>query len=777
MKTIRAFTYSAIFVAATLFSSPATAGIKDLSKRTTKVDQLVQKVLGEQKLKPNGSISDAQFVRRIYLAAIGRIPTAAEASQFLADKSHDKRNQLIDTLLESEGYVSHFYNYWADVLRINRRLGRSGASNEYAYKHWVKESLRSNKPFDQMVYEMVSAEGNVWDNGATGYYHRDRGMPLDNMANTVRVFLGTRLECAQCHDHPFDKWSQKDFFKMASFTYGVRAGYDRSGNSSSIRQSMSSDRREKSRKIAEKVSGIKGFYPSRRDSDIDKMYASDDRRNMARRKGIKTAEKYKAINQTVLAAVQKYDRENRAIGQLVNDIYNPLRYSAMSVNDRDAKLPHDYQYDDAKPNDTIDPSPMFDSAFDKAAMEDGYLPTYAKWMTDKDNPQFSKVIANRLWKKAFGVGLVEPVDQFTEYTKPYNPELMVYLEKTMKDLDFDMKSFLAMLFKSKAWQRAAHTEEISAGAPFYFPGPALQRMSAEQIWDSLATLVIPDPDHYQPTLGTELRAIDRDKKIYDALESRTPEEFRAMVDELAVEVKASYLKQGKLREKYNQARKDEDEENTRTLARELRSIQNAMRRKIAKVAYNGADGRTRNMDSLMAGAGMSQMAGEGERYVRTSLPKVAIEVPKDLSKTQRKEWTRNQKKYSSSWRRTASTVMRASELPTPAPRGHFLREFGQSDRELIENANTGASVPQALNLMNSSLADMLRHPYSVLGQALSKCETPTDEIKTLYQLMLTRAPTESEIDRLLREYNSNGKKARNNVIWAMLNTQQFIFAL
>ncbi|MFT6618282.1 MAG: hypothetical protein ACJASX_001172, partial [Limisphaerales bacterium] len=178
MKTLRAFTFSAIFLAATLFSSPASAEIKNTSSRTKKIDQLVVKVLDEQKLKPNGAISDTEFVRRVYLAAIGRIPTAEETTEFLSSKSRDKRNQLIDKLLESEGYVSHFYNYWADVLRINSRLGRSGASNEYAYKHWVKESLRSNKPYDQMVYEMVSAEGNVWDNGATGYYHRDRGMPL-----------------------------------------------------------------------------------------------------------------------------------------------------------------------------------------------------------------------------------------------------------------------------------------------------------------------------------------------------------------------------------------------------------------------------------------------------------------------------------------------------------------------------------------------------------------------------------------------------------------------
>ena len=86
--------------------------------------------------------------------------------------------------------------------------GQVGAITGTAYANFVKESLRENKPYDQFVREMISAQGQAWENGAIGYYMRDRGMPLDNMATTVRIFLGTRIECAQCHNHPFDKWSQ-----------------------------------------------------------------------------------------------------------------------------------------------------------------------------------------------------------------------------------------------------------------------------------------------------------------------------------------------------------------------------------------------------------------------------------------------------------------------------------------------------------------------------------------------------------------------------------------
>ncbi|MBG85819.1 MAG: hypothetical protein CMO80_02830 [Verrucomicrobiales bacterium] len=638
----------------------------------------------------------------------------------------------------------------------------------------MKESLRSNKPYDKFVYEMVSATGNNYENGATGYYHRDRGMPLDNMANTVRVFLGTRLECAQCHDHPFDKWSQKDFFKMASFTYGVRAGYSRNGND--VRRMIGNDRREKIMKISEEITGMKNFYPTRRESDIDRMFEKDDRRSIARRRGIETAEEYKALNKKVMAAVSKLDVDNRTMGRVISDIYNPVRYSAMSVRDRNAKLPHDYQYDDADPHDEIEPEPMFDSKFDQEILESkGYLPAYATWMTSKDNPRFTQVIANRLWKKAFGVGLFEPADQITDHTKPASPELLKHLEESMEELDFDMKSFLAMLFKSKAWQREAFAEEIPIGEPFHFAGPALQRMSAEQIWDSVVALVIPDSDHFQPSLGRELSDIDRERRINEAIAAHEPEDFKDMVLELTAQVKKSYAKQDKVREAYNKARQDEDDQKTRELSQELRGIQREMRSKIYKVAYNGTDRRGgRSMQSMMAGAGMS---GDGERYVRTSTKRPKVKMPEGLTRDQQRKWIRDQKYAASSWSRTASQMMRSSELPTPAPRGHFLREFGQSDRELIQNANDGASVPQALNLMNGDIADRLRHPYSVLGQALEKCESPEDEIKTIYHLMLTRQPSQAEIDRLLKVYEFEGRNARRNVIWAMLNTQQFIFSI
>jgi hypothetical protein len=150
------------------------------------------------------------------------VPTLDEASEFQASTYPDKRARLIAELLGSEAHVSHFFHFWADILRLQEDdAGSRNAS--VAYQLWVKRALRENMPYDRFVAALVSARGKYWENGAVGYYHRDRGMPLDNLANTARIFLGVRLECAQCHNHPFDKWTQMDFYKLAAFSHNMDA--------------------------------------------------------------------------------------------------------------------------------------------------------------------------------------------------------------------------------------------------------------------------------------------------------------------------------------------------------------------------------------------------------------------------------------------------------------------------------------------------------------------------------------------------------------------------
>jgi len=186
---------------------------------TRQIDALVDAHHTKVGTKLNAPVSDEVFVRRLYLDVIGRIPTLAESERFLGSKDADKRAKLIDALLVSPGFASHHFNWKADQLRL-LPLGLAGQPG-WLYDVFVKDAIRTRMPYDEFVRRLITASGYLWEDGAVGFYVRDHGMPLDHMSNLTRVFLGTRIECAQCHDHPLQPVTQKDFYQMAAFTFGV----------------------------------------------------------------------------------------------------------------------------------------------------------------------------------------------------------------------------------------------------------------------------------------------------------------------------------------------------------------------------------------------------------------------------------------------------------------------------------------------------------------------------------------------------------------------------
>ena len=216
----------ATLTSASIAQAPARSIQKDLSPAQAKelaasVDVLLDAGLKSLGKEPTARIDDAGYVRRAYLQLVGRIPTEAEASAFLGDMSSDKRTRLIDTLIDSPGHTSTMSNWWFDLLRVKSRQRQLSGE---PFAHWIREAVRCDMPYDQFVRELVTATGPGHKEGcgATGYLLRDANMPHDAMANTLRLFLGTRLECAQCHNHPTDHWTQKDFYAMAAFFGGIR---------------------------------------------------------------------------------------------------------------------------------------------------------------------------------------------------------------------------------------------------------------------------------------------------------------------------------------------------------------------------------------------------------------------------------------------------------------------------------------------------------------------------------------------------------------------------
>ncbi len=145
---------------------------------------------------------------------IGTLPTAGEVRQFLADPRNDKRSRLINELLERPEYADYWAFKWSDVLRVDRQA--LGSQEAYAYYKWIRRSIADNKPFDQFAREIITAEGPL-DEVPEGGFYKVVATPGQKASTLSQVFLGIRIACAECHHHPFDRWSQTDYYGMAAF--------------------------------------------------------------------------------------------------------------------------------------------------------------------------------------------------------------------------------------------------------------------------------------------------------------------------------------------------------------------------------------------------------------------------------------------------------------------------------------------------------------------------------------------------------------------------------
>jgi hypothetical protein len=178
------------------------------------IDELVDAKLRKLNIHPAGLCSDADFLRRVYLDIIGTLPTASEAREYLGDTSADKRSALVDSLLLRKEYADFQALKWSDVLRVDRlSLGHKQA---YVYYRWVRETFAHNRSFDDVAREVITATGPLSQNPA-GNLFKVAKKPGEVAATVSQVFMGIRIECAQCHHHPFDQWSQRDYYGMEAF--------------------------------------------------------------------------------------------------------------------------------------------------------------------------------------------------------------------------------------------------------------------------------------------------------------------------------------------------------------------------------------------------------------------------------------------------------------------------------------------------------------------------------------------------------------------------------
>ena len=648
-------------------------------------DTLVEQQLRKYNSRPNKTIDDETFLRRAYLKIIGRIPSIEETYAFLQNRNRtSKRRQLVDQLLNSEGYASHWFHFWADILRAkDRTQGASGATGR-PYVSFIKDFIHSNKPYDQFVRELISSSGPIWEkgNGAVGYYFRDRGMPLDNMANTVRIFLGTSLECAQCHDHPFDRWTQKQFYEMSAFTHGVG--------------------------------------------------------DLRRKEGTKNLASFNKL-------VREQEDEDGKLRRSALTIRDILQFGLDSRGKGKIRLPKDYQYDNAKPNEEVNARTIFGLAveLDENMKEIGSRETYANWLASDANPRFTTVVANRLWKQVMGIGLIEPVDNMMDDTTASHPALLAYLEKLMYALDYDTKEFLRVLYNTKIFNRASPRQQhsLSSDIPYLYPGPTLERMTAEQIWDSLLVLTYPDVDN---------RKMKNEPMEYDKFVRYTSMSGQELLSELLTKV--------------NGGDKMMAENN------------NAKGKKVAPADNVNCPIKTnRTADPSITAVGND---GKAVAFCCNNCKNRFIEQQATASKPKPsgKQAGGNDMMMGGGVVYAKRNEVRASELGSPAPIGHLVREFGGSDREQIQNGHKDASVTQILNLLNGYIEkNVICNKKAVAMKNMATEETLDKKVSAIFYTILNRKPDAHEQRDAKDAVKRHGDEAYADLLWTLVNSHEFLF--
>ncbi len=601
-----------------------------LKKAALQIDQYVATFYRSKKLPVPPVTDDATFLRRSFLVAVGRIPTAEEARAFLEMEDSTKREALVEYLVKSKGYSSHLSNWAFDILRItDGRVGTS-ATNE-PYRQWVRNAISNNMHWNEFTRSLIASSGDGWDQktAAVGYYTRDRGMPLDNLANTMRVFLGTRMECAQCHDDPFGTTERHDFYQLAAFTHGQ----------SSIGQD-----------------NMKPLWDELRDGDKPQ------------------GEEYR-IAQVMWDQVYGMSLGGGGSGQI--------------------ELPSDYQYRDGKPGEVVGGHTPFGKVVrmsEKRASDDG-REKLSEWMLSKTGEQYPTVIANRMWKRMMGKGIYEPVDDYMPASKSPHPDMMAFLGRIMVDMDYDLQAFQQILLMTKTFQFGTNPNPSVVEGGDDFHGRKIERLSSEQIWDSLITLAAGDPDT-QPTRTLDDRIRVGGKPVLVGKKTMT---------QLSKEVLA--LKSDT----------------------EVRSYFDKF---MAEVKSGG--------DSSSSSSSMM-----GMKEVRT--------------------YDKN-------------SMVRASELPSPAPREHFLYLFGSSDREVVDGASREPNVGQVLSLMNGFVQKQLVNNSSAhLYKSLEGATSEKEKIRRLYIAILSRPPSDEEMTWMLEEVKVEGDAGYRNIVSALVMSSEFLF--
>lgn len=448
---------SAVVTLMISLSSSLRAAETSLEQTAATVDALI---LADSASAVVDTIDDAAFLRRVSFDLIGRPPTSAEVTAFGLNPADDKRQQIVSQMLSSADYAKNWSRYWRDAALLPATNARSNLVQP-AFEDWLVESFSANRPWDAMVKDLLTATGTVRDNGATALMFAHEGEPEEIAAEASRLFLGIQIQCANCHDHPWDGWKREQFHEFAAFFPRVSVRRERGSDRPFDYEVMSMDVDRR------RTQGISQFLLNRLDRNRDQFLSEDEAKNSP------LARLFTEQIQTVV--------DKNGDGRLSLE---EIRTARPPDNNRPGQgSAEHYMADLSDPSsDGTLVHPAFfvgDAKVDHSLKDVQRRETAADLMTSADNPWFARAVVNRLWYELTGTAFYLPIDDLGPDRAAEHADALQVLCDGFVASGHDLQWLLKTITATQLYQRSINSQAEG------FVRLEPQRLRSDQLYDAL----------------------------------------------------------------------------------------------------------------------------------------------------------------------------------------------------------------------------------------------------------------------------------------------------
>ncbi len=450
---------------------PRPAALPDHIEVVRRVDRLLSEQLREAGVELAPRAPDEDFLRRVSFDLAGIAPSPEEVSLFSLDPDADKRAQVIDRLLQSDAYAVNWARYWRDVIFARAVEQRAQISRE-AFEEWMMGQLRDNASWADIATRLLTAKGDVRKQGETALLYAQRGEPDEAASETARVFLGIQLQCANCHDHPTDKWKREEFHSLAAFFPRLRIdrvrGDDRSFELVSF-NGPAANPAEAIERIRKNADTILARNDANQDGQLSKKELKKDGGAALSR----------------LFSEADTDKNGSLSVEEIRQVPLPMMRGTKGMAEY-------YMPDLQNPQSAgtrFDPKFFLNDSSPGTSLSDvERRVALARYITAPENPWFAKAFVNRLWGQLMGEGFVMPVDDMGPERTARHPEVLDALSAGFTASGYDVKWLLKTIANTEAYQRRIRPRAVSENPPA-FASACPTKLRADQLYDAITRIL------------------------------------------------------------------------------------------------------------------------------------------------------------------------------------------------------------------------------------------------------------------------------------------------